>query len=477
MVRNRGARTRHPWPALAALLPLFTACSEDDACVRDEHSAYAERAPFDARSRVRRVDCGFRSGVPGQAVGADGSAWLRRIEYKDRGEDTFFHPPDKLLTHVGAGGELLAELTLPDFVTHHVVHPSGELTVFGWDTSNDDEPQVIQVRRLRADGSVITARRLVNETPPELRLNYTAASDGSIAKVDPPEGERFASLLVARADGEDTVFVAGLDGLRVGRLDSTLATRWLSPVAPAVVLKLGTGEQMTALGAPLVGWGLDVDEQGRAHVATPMLGVQRRAYVHAFREPPVGPETRSILLSSFSTTGEQLSARVIPAPAPQEIIGVVVRKGAFALGASERASVGGGLVVAPDLYFASGRLDAPVEEDLTVSIDVDRDDQPSSFFACGEGRYCFAGHTAFEPQETGPLWTEGQGFVLAVDARGTKQDALFLQGPRDTQVLTAGEGPGGSVVFSFTTNEAPDIGRVASHLKNNETWLGFLSAP
>src|SRR5215217_6525842 len=477
MVRHRGAHTRLPLLALVALLPLFIACSEDDPCVRDEHSSYAERAPFDVRSRVRRVDCGFSSNVAGMSTGADGSAWLRRFEYKDRGEDTFFHPPDKLLTHVGAGGELLAELTLPDFVIHHVVHPSGELTVFGWDTSRDEDPMAIQVRRLRADGSVITTRRLVNETPPELRLDYKAAPDGTITKMDLPEKERFASLLLARADGEDTVFVAGLDGLRVGRLDSTLATRWLSPVAPTVVLNLTTWEQMTALGAPLVGMGLDVDEHGRTHVATPMLGVQRLAYVHAFREHPMGPETRSILLSSFSATGELLSARAIPAPSPQEITGLVVRKGAFALGASERASAGGRPVLAPDLFFASGRLDAPVEEDLSLRLDVDRDDAPASFFACGEGRDCFAGHTAFEPQETGPAWTDGQGFILAVDARGTKQDALFLQGPRDTRVLTAVERPGGSAVFAFTTNEAPDKGRVASHLKNNGRWLGLPSSP
>ncbi|WP_342380407.1 hypothetical protein NVS55_12445 [Myxococcus stipitatus] len=462
--------------SLIALLACGSACSEsEDPCgVRDSQTGYAEHAPFDARARVRRVDCGFQSSVNDLSVGADGSVWLRRGEFEDRGEESFFAPPLKRLTHVGSDGALLRELELPDYVVRHVVHPSGELTVFGWEKQED--VAVIQVRRLRPDGSVVAERRFTQDLSTEQRLDFVAKADGSVTRTTVAEAERRAVVLLARADGEETVFLWALNGIRIGRLDATLATRWLSPVTPSVSLKVNTWEEMTAVGAPWVGWGLDVDALGRTHVATPLTGYQRRAYVEVFGREPTGAKERAFLLSSFSPTGEFLSARAVAAQTPQEIVGLVVRDGAFALGASERAAVGG-RAETPDLYFASGRLDGPVRDDVVRTLDVDRDDEPTSFFACGQGRYCFAGHTAFEPQKTGSAWSEGKGFLLAVDARGEQQGVYFLAGPRDTRVAAASEGPEGSVVFAFITNEAPDLARVRNHLKNNETWVGRLDGP
>jgi hypothetical protein len=67
--------------------------------------------------------------------------------------------------------------------------------------------------------------------------------------------------------------------------------------------------------------------------------------------------------------------------------------------------------------------------------------------------------------------------VLAVDAQGTQQDLVLLQGERDTEVLDAVAGPGGSMVFVFATNQPANIARVANPLKNNEVWLGGLDGP
>ncbi|QSQ17104.1 hypothetical protein [Myxococcus landrumensis] len=182
------------------------------------------------------MDCAFQSSVNDLSVGAGGSAWLRRGEFEDRGEESFFAPPRKRLTQVGSDGTLLQEWTLPDSVDRHVVHPSGELTVFGWEKVED--VTVIQVRRLRPDGSLVAERHFTQDLSSEQRLDFVAKADGSVTRTSLSEGERRAVVLLARADGEDAVFLWALNGIRVGRLDATLATRWLSPVAPSVALKV-----------------------------------------------------------------------------------------------------------------------------------------------------------------------------------------------------------------------------------------------
>ena len=47
----------------------------------------------------------------------------------------------------------------------------------------------------------------------------------------------------------------------------------------------------------------------------------------------------------------------------------------------------------------------------------------------------------------------------------------------DDPGLRGPAGPGGSVVFAFSTNEASNLSRVADHLKNNEVWLGVFGGP
>ncbi|WP_267145472.1 hypothetical protein [Myxococcus dinghuensis] len=207
------------------------------------------------------------------------------------------------------------------------------------------------------------------------------------------------------------------------------------------------------------------------------MDAQRVAYAQLFPQAPVGPEGRAILLSSFSSTGAPLSARTIPARTPRELSGVAVEAGVFAVGASERLSSGGFSEEHPDLFFASGPLVGSADAVVVRAVDLDRDDVPTAFLRCGVGRYCFAGQTAFEPSPTGPAWTERQGFVLAVDGQGARQDLLLLQGPRDTEVTQAAEGPGGSVVFAFDTDEPVDAARVANLLERNASWLGVFGGP
>ncbi|QSQ25815.1 hypothetical protein JY651_13170 [Pyxidicoccus parkwayensis] len=464
--------------SLAALIPLLGACSDstDDDCARDAQAGFESRQPFDARARVRRVDCGFTSGVQGLGVAADGSTWLRRSEFKDHGEETFYYPAVKVLTHVGAGGEFLGELTLPDFVQDFVVHPSGELTVFGWEKA--DAKTALQLRRLSPDGTVIAERVLRNEVPPEERLEYEATVDGRVTKVELPESERYLSTLASRPVGEDAYLLAGMDGLRLLRLGSRLETQWVSVVEPNVALKAATWDEMHAMGAPFIGFALDVDEAGRAHVATPLLDVQRRAYAEALRRLPDGPQARGVLMSSFESTGTWRGARLVPTESADEVVGLVARGGAFAVGASasapvERADKGSDF----NLFFASGRLDRPAEEYVTRDFSLDQDEAPTALVPCGTERYCLAGHTGYVQLDNGRTQDNGKGFVLALDASGAQQDLLLLEGQRDTQVLRATAGPGGSVVFAFSTNEAANTARVADHLKNNEVWLGVYGGP
>ncbi|MFP2912849.1 hypothetical protein ACLESD_49160 [Pyxidicoccus sp. 3LFB2] len=477
MARSHPATSRLRLLVLAALLPLLGACSDsDDGCPRDAQAGFEARAPFDTRARVRRVDCGFRSGVVKLALAGDGSAWLRRVEFKDRGDDTFFHPPDKLLTHLGPGGEFLGELTTPDFVQDFVVHPSGELTVFGWDKQAD--ALTMQVRRLRPDGSLISERLLRNDVPPEERLNYRATPDGRVQKVDVPENERGFGVLAAEPHGEDVYVLLGMDGLRLLRLGSTLETRWARVVDASVFLTAADASGMRALGAPFTGVGLAVDEAGRAHVATSFLKVERTAYVQAFGRFPEGPTGRSILLSAFEPTGTPVGARTVPTDTADEIAGLVAGHGAFALTArASLPTIEADKPTDTDLFFASGRWDRPAEESVTRTFSLDQDEAPSALVACGEGRYCLAGHTSYVDLESGRTPDNGQGFVLTVDASGAQQDLLLLEGERDTEVLDAVAGPGGSVVFVFATNQPVNIARVANHLKHNEVWLGVYGGP
>ncbi|AKF86061.1 hypothetical protein MFUL124B02_21110 [Myxococcus fulvus 124B02] len=473
MPRNHRVRFRL---AFFALLPLLGACSDSrEPCVRDSQAAFTPADFLDEHLRARRIDCGFQSSVNDVAVGADGTTWLRRGEYEDRGEDTFFFPPVKRLSQVDAEGGWRGELSLPDFVHHHVVHPSGELTVFGWE--REEDPLVIQVRRIRPDGTLVAQRRFTHAIPPEARMDFIALPNGALGRAQLPDSERNAAIMLARADGEEVVFLVALDGIRVGRLDARLETLWLSPVAPSVALRdFSTWEQMEAVGAPWVGWGLDVDEQHQVHVATPLMDLQRRAYVESFAREPTGATGRAFLLSSFSPSGAFVSARAVSAPEPQEIVGLVVRAGTFALGASERALVGG-RTLSPDLYFASGRIDGSAEDDLVRALDVERDDVPVSFVACGQARYCFAGDTGFAQDSTDPEQRKSKGFLLTVDARGQQQGLFQLQREEGVHVLIARQGVGDSVVFAFGIDGSRTTGGPGSRAKSNETWVGILSPP
>lgn len=477
MARYRPSGWRLRLLALTALGPLLGACSEpgEAACERAGQAGFEARAPFDARARMRRVDCAFLSSVHGLARAPDGSLWLRRNEYKDRGDDTFYFPPDKLMTHVGAGGELLGELPLPDFVQKEVVHPSGELTLVGWERTGD--AKTVQVRRLRPDGSLVTERVLDLPVPPEERLSYEASASGSVRRVELPEEERSLGILAARAHGEDLFLLVGMDGVRLLRLGGDLRVRWASVVEPSVALVGVTSEQMRALGLPLIGWGLDVDEAGRAVVANPFLVYHRRAYAQHF-PPPEGPEGKALLVTRFAPTGERLAARTVAAEHVEEVVGLVASGESFTLGA--RA---GTPVEQPDkrteadVFFAAGWWDAPADTLVTRTHTLDQDDAPVALLPCGSGRYCFAGHTSFRDTNTGRTHEPGEGFILVVDARGEPQDVLRLQGERDTEVLHAVAGPEGSVVFALSTNQPANLARVGDAFKNNETWLGVFSPP
>jgi hypothetical protein len=477
MARLPAACSRLPLLTLAALVSVLGACSDsDEDCPRDAQAGFEARAPFDARARVRRVDCGFRGNVVGMGVEPDGSTWLRRIESKDHGADTFYYPPIKLLTHVGPHGEFLGELTTPDFIQDFVVHPSGELTVFGWERT--ESQLAIQLRRLRPDGTVIAEGMLRNDVPPEERLTFNGMPDGRVTKIQESDEERGLGVLVVRPSGEDVYVLAGMDGLRLLRLDSRLQTQWTSVVAPSVILKATTWEQMYAMGAPFTGFGLTVDEAGRAHVAIPFLGVHRRAYEEAMQRLPEGPEGRGILVSSFEPTGAWLGARTVPTETADEIASLVVGGGAYALGGSTSKPVEqDDKSRETNLFFASGRFDRPAEEAVTRDFSLDRDETAAALVPCGAAHYCLTGHTGYVDLETGRTQDNGKGFILKLDAQGAQQDLLLLEGQRDTQVLMAAGGPNGSVVFAFSTNEASNLSRVADHLKNNEVWLGVFGGP
>ncbi|WP_163988395.1 hypothetical protein [Pyxidicoccus caerfyrddinensis] len=477
MARFRPACSRLSFLTLAALVSVLGGCSDsDDDCARDAQAGFEARAPFDARARVRRVDCAFRGNVVGLGVEADGSTWLRRIEYQDHGVDSFYYPPVKLLTHVGPGGELLGELTMPEFIQDFVVHPSGELTVFGWEKTQSQLE--IQLRRLRPDGTVISEGVLRNDVPPEERLTFNGLPDGRVVKLQETDEERGLGVLVIRPSGEDVYVLAGMDGLRLLRLDNRLQTKWTSVVAPSVILKATTREQMSAMGAPFTGFGLTVDEADRAHVATPFLGVHRRAYVEALRKLPEGPEGRGILVSSFEPTGAWLGARTVPTETADELASLVVGGGAYAIGGrTSRPVQQEDKSRETNLFFASGRFDRPVEEAVTRDFSLDQDETSAALVPCGEAHYCLAGHTGYLDLDSGRTQDNGKGFILKLDAQGTQQDLLLLEGPRDTQVLIAAGGPKGSVVFAFSTNEASNLSRVADHLKNNEVWLGVFGGP
>lgn len=473
MARSHPACSRLPLIVLAILLPLLGACSDpvDAGCPRDAQAGFEARPPFDARARVRRVDCAFRSGVEELDLGPDGSAWLRRIEYKDRGDQSFYFPPDKLLTRVGPGGELLGELPLPEFVRELVVHPSGELTAVGWDQSS--ETGTLQVRRFRPDGSLVTERILRHTVPPEQRLSYRANANGAVARVEPSGEEGTVGVLAARAHGEDLFLLVGMDGIRLMRLDGALEVRWMSAVAPSVALLGANKEQMRALGLPFIGFLLDVDAAGRAQVAIPFAAFHRRAYVDSFPQPPEGPEGRGILVTRFEPTGERSAARTVPTEHARFLTGLVASEESFALGArTSEPGVPPDTGIEEDVFFASGRWDGAADAPVVRTLSLDQDDAPEALLSCGEGLYCLAGRTSYEVTDRGRTHEYGEGFILAVDARGEQQHLLRLQGPRDTEVLHAVPGPGGSVVFAFATNQPANVARVGDAFKNNETWLG-----
>ena len=476
MARSPPALSRLPLLALATLLPLLGACSdpEEAGCSRDMQAGFESRAPFDARARVRRVDCAFRGNVEGLALGPDGSAWLRRLEYKDRGDETFFTPPDKLLTRVGPGGELLGELPLPEYVRELVVHPSGELTAVGWDQSM--ESGTLQVRRFRPDGALITERIIRHSVPPGERLSYRANANGAVARLEPTGEEGTVGILDARAHGEDVFLLVGMDGIRLMRLDGALEVRWMSAVAPGVALLAANEAQMRALGLPFLGFLLDVDAAGRAQVALPFPAFHRRAYVDSFPQPPEGPEGRGILLTRFEPTGERAGVRTVPTEHARVLTGLVADGESFAIGARAATPVEQpGKSLAEDVFFASGRWDGAADAPVVRTLSLDQDDAPLALLPCGAGLYCLAGHTSFEVTDRGRTNEYGEGFILAVDARGEQQHLLRLQGERDTEVLHAVPGPGGSVVFAFATNQPANLARVGDAFKYNETWLGVFS--
>jgi hypothetical protein len=416
------------------------------------------------------------SGVEGLGVAPDGSTWLRRTEFKDRGDDTFFHPPDKLLTHVGPGGELLGERALPDFVHDLVAHPSGELTAVGWERPAD--PKTVPLRRLGPDGSVLSERVLALDVPPEERMYYLASPDGRAVRVELPEEERGLGIIAARAHGEDLFLLVSMDGIRLLRLDSTLQVRWARAVAPSVGLTGANRDQMRALGVPFLGWELDVDEAGRAQVATPFLVFHRQPYAAHFPRPPEGPEGRAILVTRFEPTGELSAARTVPTEHADELAGLVVSGESFAIGARAATPVGRpDKRTEADLFFAASRWDGPAEAVVTRTLSIDQDDAPVALLPCGTGRYCFTGHTSYLETDVQRTDEPGEGFLLAVDARGEQQDLLRFQGERDTEVVGAAAGPGGSVVFALSTNQAANIARVGNAFKYNETWLGVFSRP
>ena len=159
------------------------------------------------------------------------------------------------------------------------------------------------------------------------------------------------------------------------------------------------------------------------------------------------------------------------------MVGLAVRGGVYAVGARANTVVAReGKPTESDLHFVSGRWDRPADELVQRTFSLDRDDVPGAFISCGQGRFCFAGHTGYDDLP-GQMDTNGQGFVLAVNAQGEPQDELRLQGERDTEVIQAAEGPGGSVVFAFITNQAADVDRVGDKFKNNETWVGVFGGP
>ncbi|NMO21023.1 hypothetical protein HPC49_45365 [Pyxidicoccus fallax] len=478
MARYQPSWSRFRRLTLAVLMPLLGACSESggDPCERDGHAGFESRAPFDARARVRRVDCGFRSGVEGLALAPGGSLWLRRIEYKDRGDDTFFHPPAKLLTHVGPGGEFLGEQSLPDFVQAHVVHPSGELTVVGWERSEDGK--ILPMRRLRPDGSLLSEKTLSIPVPPEGRMYYSGTPSLQPERIEVPEENRALGILDVRAHGEEVFLLVAMDGMRLVRLGGDLEVRWVSPVAPSVGLTQANSEQMRALGLPFLGWKLDVDEAGRATVAIPFPRFHQGPYAENFPQSPVGPEGRAILVSRFEPTGQLVAARKVPAEHADELVGLVASGETFVLGARAATPVEQpDNRTEADVFFASDRWGAPEDALVTRTHSIDMDDAPVAMLPCGTGRYCFAGHTSYLDTDLQRTHEPGEGFLLVVDARGEQQDLLRLQGQRDTEVRHAVTGPGGSVVFEFATNQPANIARVGDRFKNNESWLGVFDVP
>ncbi len=463
--------------ALASLLPLFLSCSALEAdCARDGHASYDVRGSFDARARVRRVDCGFHSSVQDVVALPDGSAWLRRGQYRNLEDDAFYLPPDKFLTRVGAGGELLTDLQVPEFLQHIAAHPSGEVTVLGW----EKQPLATQQQfvRLAADGSQIATRVFTNDTYPEERLTYEYFPDGRLERVEEPRDGRYLNILAAAAHGEDVYVLAAWDGLRLLRLDNRLNIVWDHVVSASVALRDFDAAGLRDLGVPLAGWFLSVDEEGGVTVVQPFLAFQRLAYTRELGRTVEGPGGRAMLLSRFGANGALLSARTVPVPSQvDEVVGLGVRDGVYALGARANTVVAReGKPTESDLHFVSGRWDRPAGELVQRTFSLDQDDVPSAFIPCGAGRFCFAGHTGFT-ELPGQMDTAGQGFILALNAQGEPRDELRLQGERDTQVVRASEGPGGSVVFAFITNQAADIGRVGDKFKNNETWVGVFGGP
>lgn len=481
MLPLRPSWSRFPSLVAAVLLPLAFACTAEDPFApppRDREVGFEPREGLDPSAWLRPANLAFHSGVVDMTTAPDGSTWLVRHEWRDR---TFYGPGYWMLSHLDPAGNLLAEFEVPEGVRRVVAHPSGELTVVGWELSTREELRrtTVQLRRLGPDGAVMGQRNLRSTIPPEERLAYGANAEGYVYRITLRDEERFVTVTDIVASGEDVYLLTAMDGMRVMRLDHTLSSRWVRVVAPSLRLEVNTVEAAERLGPPFRNARLTLDEAGRPHVAVEFPPVSRLAYWDAFARMPEGPEGKTFLLTSLESTGEPGVARTVAAGDTHELVDVDVRSGAFALGARVRSP----LLNNPDkgfdadLFFASGRLDRPASEDVSRVLTLENDDEPEAFVACGESLYCFAGHTGHVTLNTQRTVSEGQGFVLAVDARGEPKSLTRIGGPRDTRVEAAVAAPGGAVVFALTTNEAVELSEVPNHEKNNELWLGRLNTP
>lgn len=464
---SSGCPTESPPPTPTSVCPLAEAPPVEGGLLVPavDDVAFAPREGWPADAPMRQLGTATRGDIQQLEVDARGCIWVLRGE----GPDELTARENTLLEIHGLEGQRLRRLAREDNVhpLQFVLHPSGEVTLFEFVNQPGGRDFRLRLRRLAADGRLLTERLFEDAGRPEERVSY-ATLDGSLT---PQPVERDMSVWLstsfahirAVAQGEEVLFLAWTYGVKLYRLDAALRTRWDVQAMPDNDSMVGLVPQEL----------LTLDARGNALVAWTVSDRQAEAYRRHFgRAVPWEDDTFKVLVQRYSAQGVFQQLRTFGHPGTELVSGMALRGDELLLGAD--------LLIAKhdrpndtlehELLLLRGRMEDGTQT-LARVMDVSREDYLEDFKVDEQGACYFAGITDALQVDTNSVVEYGQGLILRTSADGEEREVLRLPGPRHVRVRRIALAPGGGVVFAGTFDE------FITHTPKEEQWqrtmLGF----